>query len=264
MYQTDYHVHTTHSFDAKDSMHDMVVRAIEQNIQEIAFTDHIEINEGGLTFHYERIKAIYEDILQCREWFHNDIIIRFGLELGQGIYHPDEYRKILKAFPYDFILSSVHRARGQEDYCERQYEQKSVDEVLLEYVREMKIYIDQLDFDVFGHIDYPTRYLQKYGLSYQMEPYESYFISAFRKLAESGRGIELNFSGLRDGRMTMPSFHLLKLYKQNGGEIVTLGSDSHQAGALGQCYKEGLNLLREAGFSYLTTFENREPKRIKI
>ncbi|MBU5451410.1 histidinol-phosphatase HisJ family protein [Acetivibrio sp. MSJd-27] len=264
MYKTDYHVHTRHSSDARDTMRDMVSRAAELDIKELAFTDHIEINEGGLEFHYARLKAIYEDILQCREWFENKITIRFGLELGQGIYNPVEYQRVVNAFPFDFVMSSIHRARGQEDYCERHYEQKNVDEVLLEYVREIELYVDELDFDVFGHIDYPTRYLQKYGIHYEMEAYESYFISAFRKLAASGRGIELNISGLRDGRMAMPSFRLLKLYKQNGGEIVTLGSDSHQTQALGLKYEEGIRLLKEAGFSYLTTFENRKKKRIKI
>lgn len=264
MYQTDYHVHTSHSFDARDTMQAMVSRAVELGIKEIAFTDHIEINEGGLDFHHAKLKAIYEDILQCRESFGERIKIRFGVELGQGIYNPKEYRKIIGAFPFDFVMSSIHRARGQEDYCERHYEQKHVDEVLLAYVREIEFYVDELDFDVIGHIDYPTRYLQKYGIAYEIETYEDYFISAFRKLAESGRGIELNISGLRDGRMTMPSFRLLKLYKENGGEIVTIGSDSHQAEALGQNYEDGIRLLREAGFSYLTTFENRDKKRIKI
>ena len=264
MYKTDYHVHTSHSSDARDTMQDMVSRAAEQGIKEIAFNDHIEINEGGLDFHHARLKAIYEDILQCREAFGAQITIRFGLELGQGIYNPIEYQKIMNAFSYDFILSSIHRARGQEDYSQRHYEQKDADKVLLEYVREIECYIDELDFDVFGHIDYPARYLQRYGIAYEIEKYEDYFLSAFRKLAASGRGIELNISGLRDGRTTMPSFHLLKLYRENGGEIVTIGSDSHQTEALGQYYEEGIRLLKEAGFSYLTTFENRKKKRIKI
>ena len=264
MYQADYHVHTNHSPDARDTMQDMTARAVALGMDEITFTDHIEINEGGLGFHRAILESIYEDIQACRQRFGEKITIRFGLEIGQGIYSPEEYGKVIKAFPYDFILCSIHRARGKEDYCERSYSQKTADETLFEYVREIEAYIDGLDFDVFGHIDYPTRYLQRDGVEYDMEKYEPYFISAFRKLAESGRGIELNISGLRQGRLTMPSFRLLQLYRQCGGEVLTIGSDSHRADQLGVCYREGIRLIREAGFPYLTTFENRRKRFVKI
>ncbi len=264
MYCVDYHVHTTYSDDAQDTIKNMTQRAIQCGIREIAFTDHVEINEGGMEVHGKRVQEIYEDVLQCRSLFCDKIKIRFGLELGQGIYDTQKYHELIKAFPYDFLLSSIHRARGQEDYYVRTYTSETVQTVLAEYVNELDAYIEALDFDVFGHIDLPARYLRRAGLTYDLSPYEEQFVSAFRKLVASGRGIELNISGLRDGWDTMPTFHLLKRYRESGGEIITIGSDSHRKETLGQCYKEGIFLLQEAGFRYLTVFENRKKKMVKL
>jgi len=44
-----------------------------------------------------------------------------------------------------------------------------------------------------------------------------------------------------------------------GGEIVTVGSDSHNAHDVGRFIPETLQRLRTLGFSYVCTFSERKP-----
>ena len=45
--------------------------------------------------------------------------------------------------------------------------------------------------------------------------------------------------------------------KQLGGEIITIGSDAHDPSAIAGDFDRAADVLRECGFSYYTTFENR-------
>jgi histidinol-phosphatase (PHP family) len=62
----------------------------------------------------------------------------------------------------------------------------------------------------------------------------------------------------------MPSFDLLKLYKECGGEVITIGSDAHTSADIGAGIAEGQELLRAAGFMYFTVFRERKPSFIRL
>ena len=75
-----------------------------------------------------------------------------------------------------------------------------------------------------------------------------------------GKGIEVNTSGIRYG---MGDFHparqVLELYRDLGGTIVTIGSDSHKPEHLGSYLRAAQAELAEIGFAGITTFRNMEP-----
>ena len=70
-----------------------------------------------------------------------------------------------------------------------------------------------------------------------------------RQAIADGKGIEFNTSffkyGLKD---TTPSRAILRLYRDLGGEILTLGSDAHDTARLAERIEEMKSLLRESGF----------------
>ena len=86
-------------------------------------------------------------------------------------------------------------------------------------------------------------------------------IDAILKLAiEKGKGIELNTSYHRYGLAdSTPSHMILKRYRELGGLIVTIGSDSHDAAQVGAYIEEGKQVLRACGFSSFCTFEKGQP-----
>ena len=77
---------------------------------------------------------------------------------------------------------------------------------------------------------------------------------------KDGKGIEVNTSYHRYGLKDMtPSRDILKLYKELGGTIITIGSDSHKKEHLGAYIDEAKDELRKLGFKYYCTFENMAP-----
>jgi histidinol-phosphatase (PHP family) len=83
---------------------------------------------------------------------------------------------------------------------------------------------------------------------------------------ERGIGIEINTSGLAHQKVgePFPTIDILKLYHSLGGEILTIGSDSHHADTVGAYLEDALCLAKEAGFDYIYTFDSRKPKEIEI
>ena len=73
---------------------------------------------------------------------------------------------------------------------------------------------------------------------------------------EYDRGIELNTNR---GHTPLPDEKWLRMYRELGGEIVTLGTDAHSPGAVGCAVREGQALLRACGFTRFCTFRRGTP-----
>ena len=79
----------------------------------------------------------------------------------------------------------------------------------------------------------------------------------FRTLIQSGRGIELNTTqGNTIGEWTP----VLKLYRDCGGEIITIGSDAHRPEYIGAGFSDACKLLQSLGFRRYCTYRNRKPE----
>lgn len=61
-----------------------------------------------------------------------------------------------------------------------------------------------------------------------------------------------------------PTLEYIKLYREMGGESLSIGSDAHCAEDIGFGMKEALAIAKEAGFSYLCYYLEREPVYIPI
>lgn len=58
----------------------------------------------------------------------------------------------------------------------------------------------------------------------------------------------------------MPSSDVWHLYRDLGGRLVTLGSDSHKPEHLGAHLKEGQRALRDLGFTEFVTYRRHVPE----
>ena len=100
---------------------------------------------------------------------------------------------------------------------------------------------------------------------YPFEKIRPYAEKILRKVVEDGKGIEVNTSyhryGLGD---STPSKDILRLYRDLGGRIVTIGSDSHKREHLGAYVREAKELLRSLGFEEFCTFEQMKPMFHKL
>lgn len=266
MYLTDYHIHSKFSFDCDADIDEICRTAIDRGISEIAITDHMDIFSDKPYGYILNCEECYSQILKAKEKYSGQLKVLLGAELGQPQANPDEARSFLEKYSLDFIIGSIHNMENDVDAYDLNYHEVDYHEVMRNYVRWLTVMAENFDFDVMGHVTYPSRYVyEQIGTRVDFSEYYERYEMLFRLLIESGRGIELNMSGIARGlNETMPTVDLLKMYRNLGGEIVTIGSDSHIAQHVGLVSKQGMEMLKEAGFRYVSTFEGRKQKSIRI
>ena len=79
--------------------------------------------------------------------------------------------------------------------------------------------------------------------------------------AQNGRGMEIN---TYDGRTVSDWRPVLELFREVGGELVTVGSDAHTPQGVGKGVQAAYQLLSDVGFRYVTLYEKRQPQPIKL
>ena len=60
----------------------------------------------------------------------------------------------------------------------------------------------------------------------------------------------------------LPDPEILRRYRELGGELVSVGSDAHQAETVGRVFPEYLEFLRNLGFPGFTVYFDRLPRVI--
>ena len=273
MYIADYHTHSHASPDGHASISEMAAAAVAAGLTELCITDHAECNgffERGdlpddvLYFYQARVD---EEFTEARERFGDQIKLLYGVEIAQGHEAPAVYADLIDRH-YDFVINSLHNLRGETDfyYMKEYHSAEHCRSLLRRYIEELYETAALDGFDVLGHIGYPLRYMRyQAGFDVSLDVYQAELTDIFRLLVSKGRGIELNVSGLRDGgHVTFPTLKELKLYRACGGEIVTIGSDAHYPRHVGVGIIQGQAMLREAGFRFVTAYEQRVPRFITL
>lgn len=266
MYLTDYHIHSLHSTDGKSSIEDICEQAIKIGLKEIAITDHYDPYEDDIycISSYNQSEII-SDLLNKVQKYEGRLIIRLGVESGQSQLYPSSTRQLLKCSDYDFVLGSLHNITDDIDLALIDYNKVDINALLSQYLLELLALAKTGLYDCLGHFDYPKRYLLLRGYEYNIKMHDELVSEILNTVIKQGKGIELNTSGFRHGiKEPLPSINVLKMYKEKGGELITIGSDAHICGDVGAYIKDGQRLLKELGFKYITTYEKRQPRQINL
>ena len=267
----DCHVHTEISRDSSAPYFDMVMAEYDAGVRHLCITDHCDTVDWETMEFYPPCRDVARREREMAERYRDrlpkDLQLRMGVELGEVIFHPELIPELTAPDWLDFIIGSFHITREYGDFHEMDYRDPAFRALLWE------IYFNGLDevasydcFDVMAHIGYWRRYAwqQGYDEDLTLRRHGDRLEHLLKTLIGNGRGIELNTSGLRDGCGPFPSAEILRFYRELGGEIVTVGSDAHRTCDAAKCVGEGLELLHECGFRYVTAFTKRQPEFIPI
>ena len=108
-----------------------------------------------------------------------------------------------------------------------------------------------------SHLTLPLRYLnENRGFHLTFDGFEREIEGILRTLIGKGCGIELNTNR---GHTPLPDEKWLRMYRDLGGEIITLGTDAHGPEYVGCAVRERQQLLKDCGFTRFCTFEKRHP-----
>lgn len=280
--RADYHLHCEFSDDSVERMEHQIEKAIELGLDEICFTDHVDYgikkdwSEGNIEWRGGDAKSsgvikmdplanvnypeYFSKIDRMRETY-KQITIKKGLEFGIQTITVDRFEKLFQTYrdQLDFVLLSMHQVNNLEFWTQDFQHGKTQKEYNEEYYRE--IYNVQKAFknySVLAHLDLIVRY-DRNGI-WPFEEAEDMIAEILKQAIADEKGIELNTSSWRYQLTdTQPSKKILKLYKDLGGKIITVGSDAHNTKQLADHLDDGYAILKDIGFEEICTFDHMKP-----
>ncbi len=271
----DYHLHTWYSDDSNYPMERLIQDAIAKGLEEICITDHVDYSikkdwaepsevysgaeKAGLPSMNVKYPAYHAEIACLRKKYAGQIVIREGMEFGMQVHTVSQYEKLFAAYPFDFILLSCHQVEDQEFWTQDFQRGRTQKEYNRRYYEEILDVMGRYkDYSVLGHLDVLARYDEAGPCPF--EKIRDLVAAILEQAIRDGKGIEVNTSSHRYGLSDLtPSREILRLYKDLGGTILTLGSDTHSPKHLAAYIQETGVELREMGFSSLCTFERMKP-----
>lgn len=277
--RTDYHVHTEFSDDSNYPMEQVIKDAITKGFDELCFTDHVDYgikkdwDEPGEMIYRKGgagepdqmpvanvdYPVYYKTFQKMKELYQDKISLKFGLEFGMQAHTVEKYEKLFSRYPFDFIILSVHEIEDKEFWDQGFQNGMTQQEYNERYYEEMLYLVQNYhNYSVLGHMDLITRY-DKAGV-YPFEKLKPILTKILKTVIADEKGIEVNTSSHRYGLKDLtPSRDILKLYKELGGKIITIGSDSHKPEYLGAFVDETKEELKALGFEQICTFDKMKP-----
>lgn len=264
MIPLDYHMHTTFSEDADDTLETMCLRAIELGIPEIGFSEHWDVGPYEKYPRFFRPEAWYAELNRLSVLFDERLTIRAGIEVAEPHLYPHEAAEILTHAPFDYVVGSVHFVGDKFVFDEANYRIQNADEVYEAYFTEVETMLRTANLDIVAHLDIPAR-TGKPIFGYNPTRYEIQIRRILDMIIKRNLALEVNAGGLRKASQNlMPDPLILKWYAGMGGERLTIGSDAHAADQVGLHLDKALEAVRAAGLSHLTQFEGRKGHQIPI
>jgi histidinol-phosphatase (PHP family) len=249
----DSHLHTNLSPDSDVPIDAYAAPALEQGIDEIAITDHVDFEPGAPAFEFVPFATRERVVREAAErWGPRGVAIRFGVEITYDNRYESAIRDHLDRHPYDYVIGSVHVYADSPYHASRVnawIAGRSLAEIVAPYFEEVERAIRSELFDTIGHLDFVKRYLHPHvtaaDLAAAPELYESLLVA----LVETGAGLEVNTSGLRQAaRETYPSAAVVARYQLLGGTAVSAGSDAHTKESFSSGLEQAYRVAAAAGF----------------
>ncbi len=274
----DYHVHSEFSDDSSYIIEEVVRDAVDLGIEELCFTDHVDYgikrdwkDPRGILYREDApgrpgrvalanvdYPRYVEQIRHLQEKYEDQIRIKLGLEFGMQTHTISEFQELFHRYPFDFIILSVHQVEDQEFWTGEYQEGRSREESTMRYYQEILNLVEQYhDYCVLGHLDSINRYDPEGGLPFEVTA--PIIEKILRKTIADGKGIEVNTSCDRYGVGLDSFLKILEMYRDLGGRIITVGSDSHKKEHLGYGIPDALKILKGMGFNEICTYERMEP-----
>lgn len=272
----DNHNHSQFSFDGKRaSIEDGARAAYASGLGGLAFTDHCDFFVPPMKAAHENlveevfdVKAQQEEIVRVQELLDREagldgksgIKILKGIEIGMHCEHHEDIRKKLSDNIFDQVIASVHYLDGIDPFYGGYYEDKDWKQAYGHYLETIFQEMTWLeDFDIMGHYDYVVRYAPYPVTSLRYRDFSDILDEMFRYIIHEGKALEINTKSYQNynGREVTLDHEILRRYRDMGGEIISMGSDSHSPDRIGAGFNEFAAILKALGFRWTAHYESR-------
>jgi histidinol-phosphatase (PHP family) len=256
---TSYHVHTTRS-DGEAAASDFVDAAVRIGLDELGISDHYVLlpagKSAGWSMALDELPAYVAEIAELRGRVRGKLVVRCGLEADFDAATAAELGDILRAYPFDYVIGSVHFVDGfPVDKCKEEWDaitQPERNDIVLGYLDRIALMARSRLFDFVGHFDLYKKfgYLPTVDVSAETA-------GALDAVAAAGMPVEINTAGLyKDIREAYPSEAILRECARRSIPVV-ITADAHLPEHLTRGYAEASELARRAGCDRVAVYENR-------
>jgi len=250
----DYHMHLrdpderiVHTLEAVERF---VETASARGVDEIGFTEHVYYfhqTRPVWTLPYQTERCVYDldgyvdVVLEAKR---RGLPVKLGLEVDYVGERQDELAALLDAYPWDYLLGSVHWIDGEGvDQQPGIWAHAAVDEVWRRYFAALVELASSGHVDVLAHPDLAKIFGNRPDrIEYPLL---------------DGVALEISTAGLRKpvGEL-YPAAAMLA-----SRPAITLASDAHVPADVGRDLERAVAHAREAGYETLTVFEGRKPRQ---
>ena len=262
MLPLDGHVHSQWSWDAVlGDMEATCARAVRLGLPAVAFTEHVDhtrwlVSEGDVdprargdrtpgtfTAGALDVDGYLESLERCRALFPGLHLVS-GVELGEPHRHAEAVTGVLARGGFERVLGSLHSLPEGTAAAEppELYRRRAAADVVRAYLVELADMVERTTvFEVLAHVDYPVRHWPRDAGPFSFGAFEEELRLVLRNLAGSGRVLEVNTKGPM-------APEVVRWWREEGGRVVTFGSDAHEPTALGRRFAEAVDLVEAFGF----------------
>ncbi len=249
------HMHTPMCHHASGEPEDYAQIAQQRGLKGIVVTCHNPTNDGWsptVRMSVDEFGEYVEIVEQARRTYEGKVDVRLGLESDYVPGMEPWLEELHGMAPLHHVLGSVHPHLPQ--YKER-YHHGDLEAFQRTYFEHLALAAESGLFDTIGHPD----------LIKNIEP-EAYDLSRLMgticetldRIAATGTAMELNTSGLNKVVPEMnPGPEMLRQMREREIPVV-IGADAHQPERVAGDFDQGLERLREAGYSMVSNFLDRQ------
>jgi len=266
---TDYHVHLrpdeantpAQEYFTAANVDRYRAAAEEHGIAELGVAEHVHRFRAALDIwrHPYWVHSAHDDLDAYCGWVREETDLKLGIEMDFLPGREDRIANLLEAYPWDFVIGSVHFLRDEavdNDDFDVWDRADSPDRVWSRYFDTVGEAARSGLFDVLAHPD-----LVKVWGGQRPRPegdLRRFYERAVEGIAESGIAVEVSTAGLRKpvGEI-YPARAFLELCLEAGAPIA-LSSDAHVPDHVGFGYERALEALDELGVGELCVFSGRE------
>ncbi len=256
----DQHVHTFLSSDSHEQFEKYLQKAQELQFTHFVSTEHLDLSCIALGEDDLPDLALQKEICQTLQENSSLEILR-GIELGYKFSRLKDIEHIVNSQNFDVIIMSIHEDEYAQCASSEFLANKSPDEAYSAY---LDLYLHMLNhcscYDIVGHIDFLLRYMPPAHI----EKHKAKLCKLFQLVIAKDKCLEYNTRFLyrhNDGEILN---YLFSLYFACGGTKVCLGSDAHSIHDYAASFNVAIQMLKNIGFSHISTFQKRRETLIPL
>jgi histidinol-phosphatase (PHP family) len=258
----DYHTHNYRCGHAVGTLEEYVQSAISQGLMQIGLSDHMPLvnisqeEHPDIAMPMDELPRYVEECLQLKEKYKGTIDVRVGLEGDYVEGCEEQIESIVRGYPWDYVIGSVHFLGAWDVTDFRQvhnWQGRRVVDAYEQYYDAIQKAAATGFYDYIGHIDAIKRFARP-----PEEDVTALEEAALQAVKRHDLAFELNVAGIHAPcKEAYPSMRMLE--RARALEIpVTYGSDAHHPDKVGQKGAEARAMLKKAGYTHLATFEGRK------